>query len=283
MGRIGINTACVQRKSNRSIMEILDFALKNGFSAIEFKDEYPFFEEMSDAEKTNAREIIKKHDLFCSVHLPFADMNISALNPVLREAAVRVLVDSLKNSAEIGATAVTVHGGNINALNYGEEWFEVSEKRTNKSLLELHEVAAKLGIRPAVENLHEFSARLKRVHSRPEDLLRCRNLLGESTGFTFDIGHAFSTPVNPVDFVKQLKPENILISHIHDNDGLEDQHLAVGDGKIDFPAFFQAYTEEGWDFTLMIETRNVDQALLSRERIENLLMAEEQKLPEGGG
>jgi len=264
-------------------MEILDFALKNGFSAIEFKDEYPFFEEMSDAEKTDAREIIKKHDLFCSVHLPFADMNISALKPVLREAAVRVLVDSLKNSAEIGATAVTVHGGNINALNYGEEWFEVSEERTNTSLRQLQEVAATKGIRLSVENLHEFSARLKRVHSRPEDLLRCRKLLGETTGFTLDIGHAFSTPLKPVDFVRQLEAEHILMIHIHDNNGLEDQHLAVGDGKIDFPAFFQAYTEEGWAFTLMIETRNVKQALLSKERIENLLMAGGRKLSDGRG
>lgn len=282
MARIGLNTACVQHKGMQRIEEILKFAVEEGFSGIEFKDEYPLFEEMSSAEKTRARDFIQQHGLFCSVHLPFADMNISNFINILWEAAVRTLEDSLQNAAELGATTVTVHGGNINTLRYDELLYKVSEERTVKALQRLRNSAVSLGIRLSIENLHEFSSRLKRVHSRPEDLLRSRSALGEDIGFTFDIGHAVSTPCKPVDFIHSLGPDKILLSHLHDNNGSEDQHLAVGDGSIDFTSFIQAYVNEGWSFPLLIETRNPDQALLSRDRLLALIESAELKITSGG-
>ncbi|MCF7914037.1 MAG: sugar phosphate isomerase/epimerase [Spirochaetaceae bacterium] len=274
MKPIGLNTACLQRKSNLKIEEILEIVSAHGFSAVEFKDQFPFFEEMSSKEKRKARDIIEKNKLFCSVHLPFVDMNLSAFDSDLRMAAVQVMKKSLQHAVEIGAQVVTVHGGNVNILNYGDEWIEVSEEFTLKSLKELMELSNEISIRLSIENLHEFSDRLKRVHSRPEALLRTYRTLNQKTGFTFDIGHAHSTSIKPERFVEGLGPQNILLSHIHDNNGKDDQHKAVGEGSINFKMFFEKYVKEKWKFPLVIETRTFQQALVSKERIELMLKNE---------
>jgi sugar phosphate isomerase/epimerase len=54
------------------------------------------------------------------------------------------------------------------------------------------------------------------------------------------------------------------ITHIHasDNDGVEDQHLGIGQGKIDWNWFAQTIKKLGYDKTVILEsTTNITESL----------------------
>ena len=110
-----------------------------------------------------------------------------------------------------------------------------------------------------LENTYEFD---------PEPLADVvSGLAGRGVGVCFDVGHwhCFAQGWKRRDlerWVKGLAP-HIRVLHLHDNDGSWDQHLGLGKGKIDWPAFFslldrygiksratfEPHSEEAWTAT----------------------------------
>jgi sugar phosphate isomerase/epimerase len=65
----------------------------------------------------------------------------------------------------------------------------------------------------------------------------------QKVGFCFDTGHMSAySETNMEDWLKALGPF-IKELHLHDNDGIKDDHLAIGGGKINFEFLFE-YLEE---------------------------------------
>jgi len=62
-------------------------------------------------------------------------------------------------------------------------------------------------------------------------------------------------------------PDRIVSTHISDNDLYLDRHLAVGEGKIDFPSVFRQLNDIGYQGVLTMELKTDQERLLSAERI----------------
>ena len=129
----------------------------------------------------------------------------------------------------------------------------------------------KYNIKILVENLNLFKKNERVVHAYPDVMLKAKRELGDRIGFTLDIGHVVSTPLSPVNFAEQIGPENIILAHLNDNHLTSDEHLAVGEGKIDYDSFIKVYVLENWKFPLLFETATVKSALKSREYISALI------------
>ena len=59
--------------------------------------------------------------------------------------------------------------------------------------------------------------------------------------------------------------------HLHDNHGQGDEHLAPGEGQIDFPFLFDQLAKRKLSPALVIETHSQEQVLLGVERVNHFL------------
>jgi len=271
MIRIGLNTSCLQKRSNRGIREILEFVFSHGFTALEYRDEYPFSERLTAEDIHWARTEVEKRQLPCSLHLSFYDLNLSAFREELRLAAIGSALKSVRLARELGATTATVHGGNLRLRYYGDEWKAKAEDLSIDSLRRILEECERCGIRLLLENLNLFRKNEHQVYSSPESMLRAAQELGGRIGFTLDVAHIVSLPMDVLRFVEIMGVERIGLAHLNDNDFGSDQHLAVGEGKIDYRGFMRAYLERGWSFPLLCETQTPEYALASKLYLEALI------------
>ena len=78
----------------------------------------------------------------------------------------------------------------------------------------------------------------------------------EGIGMTFDFGHA-----NTVGKVNEFLPfvKKAVHIHIHDNHGLSDEHLALGDGTIPWETVGRAITKD-YQGVIVIEGRSIEEA-----------------------
>jgi sugar phosphate isomerase/epimerase len=65
--------------------------------------------------------------------------------------------------------------------------------------------------------------------------------------------------------------------HLHDNLGQEDDHLAIGQGKIDFPSFFRRLHENGARPQLTIEAFDERKVRVSLQALEGYYGREEKR------
>lgn len=271
MVKIGINTSCSQKHNRPGIRDILAFVFDNSFQVVEFRDEYPFAEDLTGEDIEWARVQMEERGIWCSVHLPFYNLDLSAFRNDLRMAAVNSVVRSVEVAAKLGARTATVHGGSMKRSYYSAEWKKTAEELSLDSLARINRECKERGIKLLIENLNLFSDRVHRVHALPAQLLETKAELGDNIGFTLDIAHAVSTPLNPVEYALALGPENIKLAHLNDNDLQSDQHLGLGLGRIDYRSFMEAYLEKKWGFPLLFETQSEEYALTSKAYLEKLI------------
>ena len=92
-------------------------------------------------------------------------------------------------------------------------------------------------------------------------------LPSEGLGVCLDLGHAHALSRTPLAaWFARLGPR-IAQFHLHDNHGVWDEHLAVGDGTVDYTAFDALSLALGRDIPHVIEGRDVAAAELSVQRL----------------
>ena len=140
-----------------------------------------------------------------------------------------------------------------------------------RSLEELHEMAAPLGVRLAVEVIpNELSSPTDLVTIVEEDL----ELPG--AGVCLDYGHAFLMG-DLLDAIETASG-HLVTTHVHDNRGTGDDHLVPFDGAIDWGAAMMATRKVGYDGTLLLELANtenprsvLEKARKARAKLERML------------
>ena len=201
---VGISTCCLM---DRPLAAALD-ELAPLTDLIEVMDEGPHF--------------ITDTDLFAgysqkfTLHAPFHGMNIASVFEPVREASVRVMVDSFEVAAAIGASVV-MHTGYF----AWEQEKEASDRQFRASLAELRAAAAERSVEFWFDNMGDMNYFNLRT---PADLA----LIGD-TGLTLDTGHANLNGCLPAFLETPFRH-----MHLHDNNGRADSHSPVGSGTIDF-------------------------------------------------
>jgi len=194
-------------------------------------------------------EIAASTGLALSVHAPYSDLNLASLNyPIWRES-VRQVLTCVNGAAEL-TDRVTLHPGYLSPI--GKLLPEKVWGLQKAALAEIGRYAADRGVRIFLENMGGVKEVLCRF---PDELLGMIEGV-DNIGFTFDVGHAHT--VGKVrEFLRVLPQVNHM--HIHDNNGIADQHLALGDGTIPWEEVGRVVARD-YRGIVVVEGRNLDEA-----------------------
>ncbi|MCX6644618.1 MAG: sugar phosphate isomerase/epimerase [Candidatus Bathyarchaeota archaeon] len=201
------------------------------------------------------KEAAKSYSLEYSLHAPFADINIASPSKSMLDASMKRLKQSMSYANALDAKLWVFHPGaktGIGQFYPGADW-----KQNNQSIQELFKVAEELGLNIALENL---PAKYYFFMSKAEDFVKFYRETNLPVGIVMDLGHAnLEGQIEP--FFNMLA-DKIIHIHASDNDGVEDQHFGIGQGKIDYDWFAQTLKKMGYDKTVILEsTTNITESL----------------------
>lgn len=192
-----------------------------------------------------------------SVHAPTSDLNIAAVSERMRQASVDELGEMLAVCSRIGAEHLVVHPGYYA--------YEQTRDRSYASLLRSLDALAPLqdehGVAVCVENMGRWEC----CHFRTPAFIP--ELASRGLGWTLDFGHA---QVNG-NLGAFLAAGGFCHVHLHDNRGTDDDHIACGEGTIDFPGLIPALPQ---GTTLVVETREMAAASKSLQYLSSLMNGE---------
>jgi len=159
-----------------------------------------------------------------TLHAPFVDLNPGALDPLIRQATMQRLTQALTAAGRLNAHLMVIHPG-VDKWRY-PNLEQVWLAQAKEFLLPLVDQASALGCHIAIENIYEET---------PEVLVQLVDEIdSEWFGHCFDAGHwHLFGKANMTDWLDAIGPR-LLHLHLHDNHGVTDEHLPVGEGTIDF-------------------------------------------------
>jgi sugar phosphate isomerase/epimerase len=173
-------------------------------------------------------EKLHAHHLSITLHGPFMDLSAGSTDPAVKAVTRNRFEQLLKLVPVFRPRAVVCHSG-YEWSRYGsfrEEWFE----RSLDIWTWLAGSLVEQGSRLMLENVYE---------NEPQDIrIILESLKSLDVGFCLDAGHLFAFGKS------ELKPwleglgSYIGQLHLHDNHGSHDEHLPLGQGKIDFKLLF---------------------------------------------
>ncbi|MCF0134875.1 MAG: sugar phosphate isomerase/epimerase [Lachnospiraceae bacterium] len=206
-------------------------------------------------------EAAKKYGLDnYQAHAPYPSMITSDMNDPFNTVMMDVLKKTIVGCASIDCQNLTIHPffcNYDNQMDRRTEW-ELNIARYS----ELAEVSKKYGVRINLENMftgHKGKLYAACCNSGPEAAKyvdELNRLCGEDTfGFCMDTGHALIASLDIKQFLTDLG-DRITCFHVHDNDGVHDDHQAPYTGKLDWDRFMEGLQAIGFDRTLSFETHN---------------------------
>ncbi len=236
--KLGFTTLALFMEDNN---KIINLAKQHGFEIIEILGEDPFYEKDKGE--------FKDCGIDMRIHAATVDINIASLNKGIRSESVKQMIQCGHYAESINANTITVHPGIIGR----------NEPHLRKWALELAvesigEIIDNTNVEISVENM---PVRSKFLGNQVEEI----EMIQEETGcsLTIDTGHGNTCG----NLEEMLSLKNISYCHLNDNDGVKDQHIAIGDGTLDLNLLKKIDTA-------IIELNNFDNILKSKEVIENL-------------
>lgn len=210
----------------------------------------------------NIANILREHEISCSVHLPFMDLSLAALDPWIRKVSLKRLFQGLEIASLFEPVIAVFHSGYHPDYHREpkEEWRKIFME---ESLLAILKEAKDLKLTLALENVFE---------PEPTFLDPIFTFYRGELFWCFDPAHAkvFSEK-DELDWLKVLGGYLQEI-HCHDNLGKWDDHLPLGKGIIKFEEIFSMLKTMQIKPLLTIEAKKEEDALLSIQYLKNNLV-----------
>ena len=206
----GISSFCLHK-------EPLDVALEQLSEVtelVEIMDDGPHF--------IDSIELLESYSLRYALHAPSRSINIASLHEPIRKASVEVISGCFLLAGEVNADVV-IHPGYF----AWEEEQGRALRQFSKSLFDLTTLADACSVRFYLENMGNWNYFFLRY---PDEI----DLLGEF-GLALDVGHAHLNHC-----LDEFLARPFHHVHLHDNNGIEDSHDAIGHGTIGFDAVMKA-------------------------------------------
>ena len=183
----------------------------------------------------NQEEIDKRVDKYLScgrdtsmdtMHGVFLDMVIHSTDPRIAEYSKQRIHQSMEIAKRLGVKGVIFHTGLIAGFKeqkYVSNWIRVNAEFFSKLCAEYPDICVYM------ENMFDFDYEL---------ILKLSKELEDVTNFgiCLDYAHAAISHVAPVEWLRKCAPY-IKHMHINDNDLINDLHMPLGKGKIDWQEF----------------------------------------------
>lgn len=262
---IGINTSeIIQRFGEEKALELIK---KAGFECVDYSLYVSSITEgdyVAKAQRT--KQLLDTYGLVCNqAHAPFSGFKYGEAMDLSSEH-YREIVSAIEYAAIIGAKHIVVHGirvpsafgndvSNPNYRLYSCFGTDASLEYNYDFMKSLAPYAKKFGIKIAIENVGvAFAAPflLNEIMTRLDD---------PTFVVLVDVGHSFLFRTAPEVFISSIHPGWIKGLHIQDNDGITDQHLLPGLGKINWDNVLTALADYGYDGDFTLESTYFTKAM----------------------
>jgi len=154
-----------------------------------------------------------------SVHGPFADLCLGSFDKMIRDVT-RYRFDYAYDVAEkLKANNIVLHHGYVPKTSYPPNWIK-------RSIMFFDDFF--------IDKSSNIKIHLENVLELDSDILfgLFEGLQGKDIDICLDIGHAHcNSRISVIEWIKKLKGK-IGYVHMHDNNGVEDEHLGLGMGNI---------------------------------------------------
>lgn len=188
------------------------------------------------------RKVTKENCL--TVHAPFIDLNPGSLEPYVLKATRSRFSETVSIAKVLRAEVIVFHSGYHprKVDPFYENWFK---KAVETFGLVLDEWDGRI----AIENVFDET---------PENLENFMRELPERAGVCLDIGHLNLFSKVPMEEWFEKLGNRIYELHVHDNFGVDDDHLPIGKGNIDFEKFFDYLENLKTDFVFNLENKTLE-------------------------
>lgn len=251
------------------IDEIEEFA-RLGFDYFELAMDPPMaHHSILHATRKRIQTALKESGLGLVCHLP-TFVTTADLTESLRKASVMEMRRSLEVAAALGAKKVVVHPSVASGM--GAFVLETVKGYALDFLSEMVEAANTLALTLCLENMFPRYG----VGVEPEDLEEMFTAF-PTLKLTLDTGHAHIGDKRGKRLRALVERFANRIGHLHfsDNKGRLDDHLAIGQGAINFTRLVRQLKAVSYDDTLTLEVFDTNRTMLvkSREKIRAMLTA----------
>ncbi|RPI23728.1 MAG: sugar phosphate isomerase/epimerase [Acidobacteria bacterium] len=243
---VGLSTGSFYRMS---IFDVLRPVRENGFTLLEISSSQGHldYREPEDLKRLS----VQLRDLGLepfSFHGPLSNhLDLSSQDEGQRERSVAELLQAAEAAGRLGAAHFVVHPGPEQTGPVGEEQRGERLERAAEALEKIRSHCAKIGVVLVLENMLPHLSL-----GKTDDLLKIISALdGQEFGVCLDTGHAnlagdiYDLPGRIGSRLKML--------HAHDNRGRHDDHLAPGQGRIDWQLLLERLASQGFVGPLMLE------------------------------
>jgi len=227
-----------------------------GLKWIEYKYDKSLSAKGRSADTVLIRRAVADAGLGLSIHTPFDGLNIAAVDEGYRIKSVDEIKRSLDYAAEIGAAQATIHSGQMATDTFTPESWDISVKNNIVSLQELVQYGKETGVNICLENGNAYEKEWLKHGNNHSEMNFIHSRMTDDLYFTIDFGHALYLSRDPSFLIREMGPENILMTHLHDNNGLFDSHSDLGTGILAFDALMNTMYRDQWSFPVCLEMKS---------------------------
>jgi sugar phosphate isomerase/epimerase len=249
----------------KSLREVIHEALSAGITAIELMYDLPHVDQM-DSNFIDTMCTYKEQGVVFSMHAPFLEVNIGSFFEEMRDFSLKRIKKAIDVASLIGCDPIVLHSG-YTFMYKIEDIRHTTYDYFIEDLREIIRHGNERGLRIGLENVYmpyfffSSTTQFKEFHNLIPDI-RC----------TLDIGHAFLTKrlkgeqdpegamLNDID---EIGIDNIIHVHIHNNNGLRDDHLFLT-GQIDLRRILQGLSERDYNGKVIIESHDMEEYGIDR-------------------
>jgi sugar phosphate isomerase/epimerase len=264
--QIGLSTGKVP------VEEAFPFAAEQDVRWLELACQEPInFPRTFDTERIDrVRGLIEQYAMSCVVHSA-SFVNTAETMPGVREASEEHLKEYVRLTRDLGCDTLIVHAGYHFSLGLDEP---LAALRT--TLRGCATLAEESGVQLVLENMNVLPAEAEVLYlgCTTDEVAEVLDAV-DSPALTccLDLGHAHLLPEGAGAFTERFAGR---IGHVQltDNDGVHDQHLALGEGTLDLAESFDQLLRFGYAGGIAIELSDRDAQLRSLAHLDRFLGGE---------
>lgn len=207
-----------------SLEDSIDRIAREGFHPEIRMDNADRLMELSNGEVGRLKQLLSERAFTSFTHAPFFGLDIASLDTKVSAYTESALMRALEVTALLGGLVMVMHTGYLPYFSRAGRrlWF----RNWGSRMPRIVEKAEQLGVAILLENTWE---------DRPEVLAHLIDLIPRmKVGICLDTGHLNVFSRLPLRNWWRLLGSRVEAFHIHDNDGISDDHLVPGEGTFDF-------------------------------------------------